>query len=111
VVKTSTVVRVCDKAQPEPLSVRSLRAKVKKSSKLRALWRLYSYETLPERLAQDLQDVAAARRPFIQQAHPMVRQRHFAWPRHLPATDQPSLQNRGEKAVEASAPAAMPAGG
>jgi hypothetical protein len=75
------------------------------------LARLYAYDPIPERLAQDLQDVAAELRQLIQQEHPVVRQRHFAWPRHLPATDQPSLQNRGEKAVEASAPAAMPAGG
>jgi hypothetical protein len=76
-------------------------------------WRLYSYETLEtllERLAQDLQDVAAELRQLIQKENPVVRQRHFAWPRHLPATDQPSLRNRGEKAVEASAPAATPAG-
>jgi hypothetical protein len=72
---------------------------------------LYVDETLLARLAQDLQDVAAELRQLIQKENPVVRQRHFAWPRHLPATDQPSLQNRGEKAVEASAPAAMPAGG
>jgi hypothetical protein len=44
-----------------------------------------------ERLAQDLQHVAAARRPFIQQEHPMVGQRHVAWHWHLPATDQPHI--------------------
>jgi hypothetical protein len=41
----------------------------------------------------------------------MVCQRHLAGHRHVAAADQASLQNRGEKAVEASAPAAMPAGG
>jgi hypothetical protein len=35
--------------------------------------RLYSYDTLLERLAQDLQDVAAALRLFIQEASAAVR--------------------------------------
>jgi hypothetical protein len=73
--------------------------------------KLYVYDTLLQRLAQPFQDVAAELRQLIQKENPVVRQRHFAGHRHLPATDQPSLQNRGEKAVEASAPAAMPAGG
>ena len=38
-VGTGMVVRVCDDSQPERLSVRSLRAKVKKSLELRTLWR------------------------------------------------------------------------
>jgi hypothetical protein len=41
------------------------------------------------RLAQPLDDVAAALRPFIQQEHPMVRQRHLARHWHLAAPDQP----------------------
>jgi hypothetical protein len=40
------VVRVCDDSQPERLSVRSLRAKVKKSLEWRTLWRLSLCETL-----------------------------------------------------------------
>jgi hypothetical protein len=65
VIETAIVVRTCNEAQPEGLSVRSLRAKHKKSLALRMLWKLYLYETLLEGLAQDLQDVAAARRQFI----------------------------------------------
>jgi hypothetical protein len=66
VVETAIFVGVCDGSQPEPLSVNSLRAKLKKSLELRKLWRLYVYETLLEGLAQDLQDVAAELRQFIQ---------------------------------------------
>ena len=57
--------------------------------------RLYVYDTLLEGLAQNLQDVAAALRQFTQQEHPMVRQRHFAWHRHLAPTDQADIGDRG----------------
>jgi hypothetical protein len=40
--------------------------------------RLYLYDALLEGLAQHLQDVAAARRPFIQKENPMVRLRPLA---------------------------------
>jgi hypothetical protein len=36
------------------------------------LSRLYPEDTIFEGLAQDLQDMAAELRPFIQQKHPMV---------------------------------------
>jgi hypothetical protein len=58
------------------------------------LCRLYPRETLLGRLAQDLQDVAAARREFIQKEHAVVRQRHFAGHRHPPAADQPRIGDR-----------------
>jgi hypothetical protein len=38
--------------------------------------------------------VAAARRPFIQKEYAVVRQRHVAGHRHLPAADQPRIGDR-----------------
>ena len=46
-----------------------------------------------ERLAQDLQDMAAALGPFIQEAHAMVGQRHFPGHRHVPPADQPRIRD------------------
>jgi hypothetical protein len=37
-------------------------------------WRLYVYETLLERLAQDLKHMTAALGQFIQEEHPVVRE-------------------------------------
>jgi hypothetical protein len=59
--------------RPERLAVSSLRAKLAKSLRFMMLWRLYSYDTLLERLAQHLQDMTAALRPFIQKEHVVVR--------------------------------------
>lgn len=42
-------------------------------------------------LAQGLEDMAQARRPCIPKAHAVVRQRHFARPRDVPAADQPHV--------------------
>ena len=60
----------------------------------RTLWKLYVYETLLKWLPQHFQDVAADLWSCIQQAHPMVRQRHVARPRHLPPTDPPYIGDR-----------------
>ena len=46
------------------------------------LARSCSEDTLLERLARDLQDMAAALRPFIQEEHAIVGQRHVARHRH-----------------------------
>jgi hypothetical protein len=54
--------------------------------------RLYVYDTLLERLPQDLQDMAAALGPFIQEAHAMVGQRHLARHRDVAAADQPRIR-------------------
>jgi hypothetical protein len=54
--------------------------------------RLYLYDTILKRLAQDLEDVAAALRQFIQEEHAVVCQRHVARPRHLSAADQPHIR-------------------
>jgi hypothetical protein len=58
----------------EWLAVSSRFAKLRKSLRFKTLWRLYLYDTLLERLTQDLQDVAAAFRQFIQEQNAMVCQ-------------------------------------
>ena len=55
--------------------------------------RLYVYDTLLERLAQDLQDMAAALGPFIQEEHAVVGQRHLAGHRYVAAADQPRIRD------------------
>jgi hypothetical protein len=47
------------------------------------LWRLYVYGTLLARLAQDLDDMAAALGPCIQEKHAVAGQRHLARQRHV----------------------------
>jgi hypothetical protein len=54
----------------------------------------FSSNPLLEWLAQRFQDVAAALRPFIQEAHPLVRPRPVARPRPLAAPDSP---HRGDR--------------
>jgi hypothetical protein len=49
---------------------------------------VYSCDSLLQRLAQDLQDMAAALGPFIQEEYAMVGQRDLARHRHVPLTDQ-----------------------
>jgi hypothetical protein len=56
----------------EPPEVVSRAAKVAKRLKSRTPAKLYIYETLLQRLAQDLQDMAAALGPFIQEEHAVV---------------------------------------
>ena len=75
----------------EPLAVISRMANSAKSLKSMAPVRVYLYDTLLEGLAQDLQDVAAELRQFIQKEHPMVGQRHFARHRRVPPADQPYI--------------------
>jgi hypothetical protein len=50
-------------------------AKFTKSQRVMTLWRLYVCDTLLERLAQDLQRVAAEFRQFIQEQNAIVRPR------------------------------------
>jgi hypothetical protein len=80
--------------RPERLTVSSLRAKLAKSWQLSTFWRLYLYETLLARLAQDLQNVAAELWQLIQKENAVVRQRHVAGHRDLPAPDQPRIRDR-----------------
>jgi hypothetical protein len=55
--------------------------------------RVYACDTLLERLAPDLQDMAAALGPCIQEAHAMVGQRHVARHRDVAAADQPRIRD------------------
>jgi hypothetical protein len=55
--------------------------------------RLYRYDALLKRPAQDLQDMAAELGPFIQEEHAVVCQRHIAGHRHVPPADQPRIQD------------------
>jgi hypothetical protein len=79
--------------RPDRLAVSSRLAMLTKSFGFMTCGRLYVYETLLERLAQDLQDVAAELRLLIQKENPVVRQRHVAWPRHLAPADQPDVRD------------------
>jgi hypothetical protein len=56
--------------------------------------RLYSCETLLQRLTQHLQDMSAELRQFIQKEDPMVRQRHLTWHQPLPAADPHHIRAR-----------------
>jgi hypothetical protein len=51
----------------------------------------YLCDTLLERLAQDLKDMAAALGPFIQAAHAVVGPRHLARHRPVAPADQPHI--------------------
>jgi hypothetical protein len=83
--------------------------------------RLSLENTLLERLAQDLEDMAAALGPCIQAAHAVVGQRRLARPRPVAPADQPSVRDgvvggsaraRGESdAVAGAAGDARDAGG
>jgi hypothetical protein len=77
--------------RPEWLAVSSFRTKCRKSLGVRTLWRLYSCETLLERLPQHFEHMAAELGQFIQEEDAVVGQRHFARQRHLAAPDQPHL--------------------
>jgi hypothetical protein len=55
--------------------------------------RLSVYDTLLERLAQDLEDMAAALGQLIQEGDAVVGQRHVARHRHMAATDQPDVRD------------------
>jgi hypothetical protein len=81
-------------AMPDSLTAITRRAKSATALKFSTCGRLYVCDTLLEGLAQHLQDVAAELRPFIEEEHPMVRQRHFSRQRHLAATDQADIGDR-----------------
>jgi hypothetical protein len=72
VVMTATVVIGSYRPLPEPPKVVSRAANAAKTLKLRTPAKLYIYETLLERFAQDLEDMAAALGPFIQAEHTVV---------------------------------------
>ena len=53
--------------------------------------RLSVYDTLLQRLPQDLQDMAAELGEFIEKEHAMVGQRHLGRHEHVAAPDQPRV--------------------
>jgi hypothetical protein len=69
-------------------------AKTDRATRSGTRGRWYSCNTIFQRLAQHLQDVATARRQFIQQEHAVVGPRHVAGHRHLPPADQPYIRDR-----------------
>jgi hypothetical protein len=68
-------------------------AKAAKALRSRTRARLYVEDTILERLPQDLQDMAAEHRQFIQKQHAMMRQRHFPGRRYVAAADQPHIRD------------------
>jgi hypothetical protein len=79
--------------QTEPLTLSSRAAQVARRLRSSTPAKLYVYETILERLAQDLQDMAAELGQFIQEEHTIVGQRHFARHRHVAAADQPRIRD------------------
>src|SRR5262245_587754 len=79
---------------PETLTAITHRANSAKDLIFRMPAKLYIYETLIERLAQDREDMAAALGPFIQEEHAIVRQRHLNRHRHGAPTDQTRIRDR-----------------
>src|ERR671923_1790588 len=55
----------------------------------RTCGRLYVYDAVLQRLAQDLEHLTAELGQFIQEEDAVMGQRHFARHRHLAAADQP----------------------
>jgi hypothetical protein len=80
------------RAVPASLPAMTRRAKAATALRLRTCGRLYSADTIFEGLTQDLQDMAAEPRQLIQKEHTIMRQRHFAGPRHLAAADQADVR-------------------
>jgi hypothetical protein len=68
-------------------------ANARKSVRSMTPARLSVEDTLLERLAQDLEDLAAELGEFIQEEHAMVCQRDLAWQRHVAPADQPDVGN------------------
>jgi hypothetical protein len=56
--------------------------------------KLYSCETILQRLPQDLQHMAAELGEFIEEEHAMVGQGHLARQGYVAAPDQPRVGNR-----------------
>jgi hypothetical protein len=56
--------------------------------------KLYSCETLLQRLAQDLKDMAAELWQFVQEEDAVVGQRHFTGHRHVAPADQSGVGDR-----------------
>jgi hypothetical protein len=85
---TATIVVACHWTLPTSCSITTHEVIPVRILRSTTRGRLYSEETLLQRLSQDPQDVTAARRQFIQPAHPVVREGPLARHRHVAAADQ-----------------------
>jgi hypothetical protein len=75
------------------LTVLTLPSKIIKSFRFRTRGRLSLGDALHQRLAQDLEDMAAEPEGFIQKEHTMVGQRYVTHHRHVAAADQPRIRD------------------
>jgi len=80
-------------ALPESFTAIIRKANSAKELRSRTSAKLYVYETLLERLPQDLQDMAAELGPCIQEQHAIVGQRHVARHWHVAPADLPRLRD------------------
>jgi hypothetical protein len=78
---------------PESFMTTTRRANSAKVLRFRIPAKLYSCETLLERLSQYLQDMAAELGQFIQEEHAMVAQRRVTRHRHVAPTDPPRIRD------------------
>jgi hypothetical protein len=78
---------------PEPPEVLRHAAKAMKELRFRTPTKLYIYDTLLKRPGQDLEDVAAELRQFVEKANPVVGEGDLARDRHLAAADQPDVRD------------------
>lgn len=86
----SSAVAGAQRARPEPFTVITRRATLVNRQTSRIPERFYVDDTPFERLPQDLQDVAAALRQFIQAAHAVEREGHLARPCTWPPPISPT---------------------
>jgi hypothetical protein len=78
---------------PESLSIISRPAKSARESRSKTRGRLYLCDPLLQRLAQDLEDMPPALRPFIQDEHAVGRPQSLARRGQVPAADQPHIRD------------------
>jgi hypothetical protein len=78
----------------EPPAVVSRAAKLATTLQSRTPAKLYSRDTLLQRLAQDLDNMAPDLRPFIQEENVVVRPRDLARHGEVPAAGQPHVRDR-----------------
>jgi hypothetical protein len=122
--RAATVAMGSFHARPKSPEVVTRAAKVMKALRSRTCGRLYSKNTLLGRLAQDLEDLARARGPLIQEQDAVVRQGHLPRRGELAAADQADIGDgvvggrKGRVATTrwtgwspARPPGALPAGG
>src|SRR5262245_52000177 len=90
-----TVTAVMGGYYPLPRSLTAIHRPAHSTRVLRSrtCGRLYAYDALLERLAQDLQDVATELRQLIEKEHPVIRERHVARQRDLALADEAGVRD------------------